>query len=93
MRRYLATLHRQPDRHKKRFALLVSGGVTVLIFVIWTLVTFGTGGTLAEDNNTKRAHEEVSPIDSLRASATEGFDAAQDSFSQLREGVLNIHGQ
>lgn len=94
MRHYLATLHKRPDHHKRRFALLASGSITVLIFVAWALVTFGNGGTLAENNNDpERANPEIGPIDSLRAGASESLDALGNSFKDLKSGVFNTYGE
>src|SRR3989344_5865914 len=50
MRQYLSTLHKQPPHHKKRFALLASSTITLFIFGVWSLVTFGTGGTMIAEN-------------------------------------------
>lgn len=87
MRKYLATLHTKPDHHKKRFAFLVSGGVTLFLFMIWTLVTFGEGGTLAqtvEENN----NNEVSPFESISAGAGESVHGLQENFKAL----INSYG-
>ncbi len=38
MKKYLKELHQKPHHHKKRFALLASGIVTLSIFAVWSAV-------------------------------------------------------
>lgn len=38
MEQYLNNLRTKPKEHKQRFALLVSGGFTLLVLIIWTFV-------------------------------------------------------
>lgn len=95
MRHYLATLHTKPDHHKKRFAFLVSAGVTLTMFTVWSLVTFGTGGTLAQNDpsttlGASNSQIEVSPFESFREGLASSFDAMKESFEDL---FLNIYGQ
>lgn len=88
MRKYLATLHTKPAHHKKQFALIVSGGFTFFIFVIWLLATFGEGGVLAQNagkNEIKRAHEEVSPLEYLRAGVAESLDSIKETVEFLNK--------
>ena len=85
MKRYLSTLHRQPDRHKKRFALLVSGTVTLFIFGIWSLATFGINTrTIVEAKN------EVSPFQSLRMSLAASLEALKNNFGELKRGLETV---
>lgn len=94
MRHYLATLHKKPDHHKRRFALLVSGSVTVLIFTVWALVTFGPQGSWADNSKTsERAHQEVGPLESIRMNVSSSLDSIQYSFEGLKGNVLNSYGQ
>ncbi len=86
MKKYFATLHQKPERHKKRFALLVSGTTTLLIFALWCLVTFGVKGTLAQDfstnSQTNRSQDlEVGPLESLR----QGLASSVEGWSQILE--------
>ena len=88
MRKYLATLHTKSREHKRRFALLVSGVATLFMFAMWSMVTFGPSGTLAEnkkEKEIKRAHEEVSPLESLRSSAVESFDSVKNAYEFLNK--------
>ena len=82
MRKYLATLHRRPDHHKKRFALLASGGFTLIIFATWSLVTFGNDNPPEE--TVTRAHEEVGPLESLRANSAQTLEAIKESIEDLK---------
>jgi len=86
MRKYLAELHTKPAHHKKRFAFLVSGGVTLVMFSIWMLATFGNGGTLAQE---EKSQNEVSPLESIMAGVGESFEGIRGSFGEL----INIYGR
>jgi len=93
MRRYIATLHKKPEHHKKRFALLVSGGFTLFVFAIWTLVMFGSDGTLAKNNApVLRAHREVSPIESMWENLSSSIEGLREAFGGLKDssGTLEI---
>ena len=93
MRHYLATLHKRSDHYKKQFTLFVSGSITVLIFVIWALVTFGNGGTMAESNiENQRAHKEVTPLETLIGGVKESLGAINQSVQELKSEALNIYG-
>jgi hypothetical protein len=54
MHRYFETLHEKSDTHKKRFALVVAGSISLFIFTIWSFVNFGSGATLAQDESQER---------------------------------------
>lgn len=105
MHRYLANLHKKSDRHKKHFAFLVSGTVTLLILGVWSLATFGVnGGVMAETKN-----DEVSPFQSWRASLASGFESLRGDFGalesslkavdfeakyrEMKDGALKVYGQ
>ena len=83
MRKYLAELHKKPDHHKRQFALLASGTITLFIFGIWSIATFGINTKIiAETEN------EVSPFQSLRMSMAASFEALRGNFGELRSGLL-----
>lgn len=90
MKKYLATLHTKPDRHKKRFALLVSGGITLAIFTIWCLVTFNTPVVVAEDSQA-----EVGPLESLREGMASSIEGLSQVFDTMKAGfgALNTYGE
>jgi len=83
MRKYLSTLHKRSDGHKRRFALAVSGCFTLLIFGVWTAANFGPeekGRTL-----------EVSPFESFQGSVASSLEALKNSFSELKSGFNSIN--
>ncbi|MDP3763848.1 MAG: hypothetical protein Q8Q92_04410 [bacterium] len=89
MEKYLTALYKKPDHHKRRFALLVSGTVTLFIFGVWSLATFGT-------NNNKvivTSNNEVSPLQSLNSSLAASLEALRENFKELKDGVSNIYGR
>ena len=94
MRKYFSTLHQRSVHHKRRFALLTSGIVTLFIFGVWSLATFGTmgGGIVAGDKNIRQAaaDAEVSPFQSLRMNLAASFSALKSNFGELKAGLETI---
>lgn len=92
MDKFLARLHKKPDHHKRRFAFMTSATITLLIFGVWSLATYGVGGVniggkgedpiLAETTKS-----EVGPMDSLRESLATGFEALRSSFNELKSSL------
>lgn len=80
MKRYLAALHKKPDHHKRQFALLASGTVTLIIFGIWSLATFGTVKTTVVE----KTNSEVSPFQSLQMSLADTLSALKSSIGELK---------
>ncbi len=88
MRKYLSQLPYQSDAHKKRFAFMASGVITLFIFSAWSLATFGVGGTLAINREPiERAHAEVGPIASLRLTLASSIESLKGNFINLKEGL------
>jgi len=95
MRKYLAELHKKPDHHKKQFALLASGTITLFIFGVWSLATFGINeGIVAKDNNISEASKvaggEVGPFQSFRSSVASSLEAIKSNFEQLKDGFKTM---
>jgi len=93
MKKYLATLHQKSPHHKRHFALLTASVITLSIFGIWSLVTFGTisGGIIAESENTLQASAstdlEISPFQSLRMNLASIIGALKNNFEELKTGL------
>lgn len=94
MRKYFSTLHQRSESHRRHFALAVSSIVTLSIFSFWSLATFGTGGTLAQNDpqpTTNNRSMEVSPFESFKnglAASLEGLSGALSSTKDtLKEAV------
>ena len=106
MRKYLASLHTSPELPKKRFALLASGAITLSIFGIWFLATFGAlvGGGEVAKTKTK-----ISPFQSLRMNLAASFEVFKQGLGELRttleavdleteyrglrDGALDVYGK
>lgn len=84
MRTYLANLHKQSHDHKKRFAFLVSAGLTLLIFGIWVLVNFGVN-----DKNIAEAEKgiEANPLSSLIGGVGATFKVIWSDFGDIKQGL------
>ncbi|MEK7176889.1 MAG: hypothetical protein AAB719_01130 [Patescibacteria group bacterium] len=91
MRKYLSELYKKPDHHKNRFALLVSGAVTLFIFGIWSLTLFGNDGSqVADANLSNNANEEVSPFESVRINLGTSLQAFKNSFNDIKNNLNTI---
>ena len=84
MRRYLAKLQKKPDHHKKQFAFLASLTITLFIFGIWSLTTFGVNTRIATEEN------EVSPFQSLGTNLASSLEALKGSFGALKSGLKTV---
>ena len=89
MRKYLATLHRRSDGHKRRFAFATSGTITLIIFAFWGLANFGIPGTLAQEQEKKV--KEVGPLDSIQASVGDSWDEIRGSFGDLQNKFRDFY--
>ncbi len=87
MKKYLSSLPERSHHHKKRFAFIVSSSVTLVIFLIWTLVSFGHGGVVAQEVSTNQQVREVGPLESLTASLSSSFHAILVGFGALKTDV------
>ena len=92
MRKYLATLHKKSDDHKKYFALAVSGGFTLFIFTFWMLANFGNGGILARNDESTSTEDsstvmEGSPLQSMSSSIAASWQAIRDNFDDFKKGL------
>lgn len=92
MRKYLATLHKKPDHHKKRFAFLVSFSFTMLLFTVWSLVNFGLPGRgeVVAVEQDSRAHE-TTPFKSLGNGVAAAFQAITGQLGSVKEGLKQIN--
>ena len=91
MRRYLYELHRKPDDHKKRVALMFSGAITLLIFGIWSLAVFGTSGEKLANKDIKSDKvQEVSPFQSIRMNLASSFESVRASFGGLKGSLETV---
>jgi len=92
MRKYLATLHTKSDHHKKRFALIVSGCFTLLIFAIWLEVRFGPSDTqtVAATMQADTVNGAPSPLESLKASASEAWSLLSGQVDKAEEGLKSV---
>lgn len=88
MRTYLASLPDKSDKHKKRFAFAVSGGVTLMIFSFWSLSTFG----VAEKRPIAREAEETSPFETVESNLATPWEAIKSQFSNLGESLESLGG-
>lgn len=90
MRKYLRELYKKSERHKRNFALLVSGGVTLLIFGVWSAVEFGGEENLAREVSQDESWDEITPFESLRDNIASSLEAIKGSARALKQSVENI---
>ncbi len=93
MKKYLATIHTRSDRHKTSFALGVSGGFTLLIFAVWFIAREPAAPIAKKEGPSQLAGvvHEVSPLESLAATAANAWDGILASFHLFNQGIENIN--
>ncbi|OHA91201.1 MAG: hypothetical protein A2758_01875 [Candidatus Zambryskibacteria bacterium RIFCSPHIGHO2_01_FULL_49_18] len=95
MRTYLSTLHKRSPAHKKRFAMLTSGGFTLLIFAVWAMVTFPPSGladpTAQMSGGNVAKVNDANPFGSLMRGLEASFENLKESFGELKNNTLNIY--
>jgi hypothetical protein len=106
MKKYLSTLHQKSDSHKRRFAFLTSGLITLIIFTFWSMALFGNDQSVIAEKES----QEVSPLASLKdgvASSVAGLNDAfagikyglkemvdlQSDYEEMKSGVIETYGQ
>ena len=86
MRKYLQSLPNRSVEHRKNFALLAAGGVTLIIFVFWALAHFGSKPNLTQNTNgavnLASANVTLSPLENI----TSGF-------KDIWYSVTHLNGQ
>ena len=69
MKKYLKELPNKSHKHKKRFALLASGGFTLVMFAVWSFVMFAPEPQLADEtgpvNLAAASTAEVTPFENI----------------------------
>lgn len=103
MKRYLQTLHTRPDAHKKRFALVVSGTITVIIFLIWSFVSFNNAQTIANASDTNSDNlaavetsnqsdqNAVTPFQDLMSGIGSAVDALKQGLGQVKQAASLVN--
>ncbi|MEX0932466.1 MAG: hypothetical protein WDZ61_01040 [Parcubacteria group bacterium] len=91
MRRYLSTLHKKPDHHKKRFAFLTSASFTLAIFAVWSLVNFGLPDTSGEVavNNTDKSERNLT-LEPVKNGVAAAFKAIGGTYNDAKQGLEQV---
>ncbi len=86
MSKYLSTIHQKSPQHKKLFALVISGSVTLIIFGIWSLVTFNRGSQIIvdapKDAGTLKA---PIPLEDIKSGLANSFEAVRGQINSLQD--------
>lgn len=91
MKKYLSTLHTKPEHHKQRFALLVSGCLTLIIFAVWVEARFAnTSSVAAVPAETVVVNNAASPLQDLKASASEAWSLLTGQVDKAKEGLKSV---
>jgi len=101
MKKYLSTIHQRSPAHKRHFALVVSGGITLIIFGLWSLVVFGNKNPILAENpssgvvvSTTIDNSNVSsPFDDISSGVASVFEAIKNQFFQVKQSVNSIDVQ
>jgi hypothetical protein len=96
MKNYLRTIHQRSPAHKKRFALLVSGSITLVIFGFWSLVNFSGQAVVVANrdaDNSGVPSNTVSPFEDLSGGVANTIDAIKNQFGQVKQAVGSVDVQ
>lgn len=94
MKKYISEIHTKSPAHKKRFALAVSGGITLIIFGVWSFVKFSdmSNSKVVAENQIAPAAE-IAPVDNLRTGIANSFNALKDSINGVKDAVKSVNLQ
>ena len=92
MRRYISTIHTRSDAHKKRFALGVSGLVTLMIFGVWSVFTFDMfkGSVIAEIEGNQNTASAIEPLENVSNGLGESFKVLKDQFNTMKGSIKSV---
>lgn len=92
MNKYLHSLHKKPEHHKKRFALLASGTITLFIFGIWSFVNFAPQSNQLVSKSERDTSKviEISPLQSMRLNLASSLEALLESLRGLKSGIESL---
>ena len=86
MKTYLATIHQKSPEHKRLFALVVSSSITLIIFGVWSLVTFGRSSqTVADAPRDAGTLEAPIPLDDIKSGLANSFEAVRGQINSLQD--------
>ncbi len=92
MKEYLKTIHQRSSAHKRRFALLVSGGATLFIFGIWSLVVFGSKGVTVADTTTQAGNQNVvSSFEDIKGGVANSLEAVKNQVNQVKQAITTTN--
>lgn len=97
MRKYFSSLSSRPDHHKKRFALFVSAGFTLILFVFWSVISFGTVGGITQNSDetvvrvSSESENEASPLESFRSNLASGISSLKNSLGEIGSIIRNVN--
>ncbi|MFZ2049012.1 MAG: hypothetical protein WAV25_01820 [Minisyncoccia bacterium] len=94
MKKYLSEIHTKSPEHKKKFALSVSLGITLIIFGIWSLVKWSD---LSKKDvvveNSQPIADEITPISNLTSGIANSLEAIKTTATDLKNSVNQVNLQ
>lgn len=95
MKKYLAEIHTKSPKHKRKFALAVSLGVTLIIFGVWMFVKFSDLSNSNTEDNTNTQTAEITPINNLTSGIANSLEAIKSTVGELKNAVnpTNLQNQ
>lgn len=85
-------LKKYPDHQKRHIAFALSGGITVIVFVLWASVIFphGTREIVAE-NNAQKVERVETPISTLKNGVAQAFEAVRGLWFDSKTSVEDLN--
>ncbi len=94
MKKYISEIHTKSPEHKKKFALLVSAGITLVIFGVWAFVKFNdlaNKPVVAE--NKQPIIEEITPISNITDGIANSLEAIKTTAVDLKSSFEEVNLQ
>jgi len=88
MKKYISEIHTKSPEHKKKFALMVSASITLIIFGVWAFVKFNdlTNRPVVTENN-RPLVEEITPISNITDGIANSLEAIKTTATDLKNSV------
>lgn len=83
-------IRQKPDSSKKRIALSVAFGFTMIIFIIWLSVVYPDFKDTEDRNKRVAEIKEVTPISNVSTTFSSGFSGIKDQFKSIIDSLKSF---
>jgi cell shape-determining protein MreC len=93
MRKYLKTIYQRSEQHKRRFALVTSGLITLFIFSLWSMVAFSNMPNFEDKTNDEAQviSTGVSPFESIWSDVSGTVGDIKNQLTDLKNTAEDLY--